>query len=344
MRVQVLRTIAGKEFRDHVRSRRFLALLAVILIITGTGAFSGMVQFHKSLDRYHDALTVVSGDDEPSGTSTPSKPSVTVIFHLIEMMTATFSAFMGIAMGFDLVTREKESKSLKLLLSHPIYRDEVITGKAIGGVAAIALAVAIALGVSCAILLIGGIVLNPIQMIQTFIFGLFTVLFIATFFMIALFFSTIASESGTAFIASLIVLVLVAFILPFFAYNPMVLDAVLGEPPTCPEEVYSDEISDEESYALFQEYDAENEAYWNTRNTLITAAMISSPAWIYNAATAAVTALPPADDSVQDYSPGTILSVLLNSWYIFAALIAMLVMPAFFFGLAWVKFARMDLR
>ncbi|WP_265580318.1 ABC transporter permease [Methanofollis aquaemaris] len=344
MRVQTLRTIAGKEFRDHVRSRRFLALLAVILIITGTGTFSGMVQFHKSLDRYHDALTVVSGEDEPFGTSTSSKPSIMWVFHMIEMTTATLSAFMGIAMGFDLVTREKESKSLKILLSNPIYRDEVITGKALGGVAAIALAVAIALGVSCAVLLIGGIVLSPTQMIRTLIFGLFTVLFIATFFMIALFFSTIASESGTAFIASVLVLVLIAVILPFFAYNPMVLDAVLGEPPECPEEAYSTDISYEESLALLDEYDAENEAYWNTRNTLITAAMISSPAWIYNAATAAVTALPPADDGVQDYSPGTILSTLLNSWYIFAALVAMLVMPAFFFGLAWVKFARMDLR
>ncbi|MDD3622874.1 MAG: ABC transporter, partial [Methanofollis sp.] len=60
MRLQTLKAIAGKEFRDHVRSRRFLALLAVILIISGMGMVSGTVMFQESLERYHDALTVVS--------------------------------------------------------------------------------------------------------------------------------------------------------------------------------------------------------------------------------------------------------------------------------------------
>lgn len=346
MRLQTLKAIAGKEFRDHVRSRRFLALLAVILIISGMGMVSGTVMFQESLERYHDALTVVSGDDDPSGIAAPTRPSATVIFHMIEMTTATLAAFMGVAMGFDLVTREKEQKSLTLLLSHPVYRDEVITGKALGGVAAIALAVAIALGVGCAILLIKGIVFSPIEMIQTLIFGLFTVLFISIFFMIALFFSTISSESGTAFLSSLIILVLVAVVLPSFVYNPLVIEAVIGEPPEYPSATSEEGFSDEEISALFEEYDAENDAYWNTYHALTSTTMILSPSWNYNAVVATVTN--PSEnrefltpEEIEHPDLDTILKSLMN--YV-ENLIALLVLPVAFFGLAWVKFARMDLR
>ncbi|GEM_PF-4930676 len=45
---------------------------------------------------------------------------------------AGIGVVLGIAMGVDLVTREKESKSLKSLLAYPVFRDEMINGKAPG--------------------------------------------------------------------------------------------------------------------------------------------------------------------------------------------------------------------
>jgi len=51
-----------------------------------------------------------------------------------------FGGMLAIATGFDVVPKEKETRSLKTLLSHPVYRDEVINGKALAGVAALGIA------------------------------------------------------------------------------------------------------------------------------------------------------------------------------------------------------------
>ena len=74
-------------------------------------------------------------------------------------------------MGFDLISKEKETKALKILLSHPIYRDEVINGKALGGLMALAIALGITFIVTFAILLISGIVPEGDELSKILIFG-----------------------------------------------------------------------------------------------------------------------------------------------------------------------------
>ncbi|MEM4156431.1 MAG: ABC transporter permease subunit, partial [Archaeoglobaceae archaeon] len=56
---------------------------------------------------------------------------------------AFVGGIFGIALGFDLITREKESGTLRTLLTHPVFRDEIIIGKAIAAFFAICIAVAI---------------------------------------------------------------------------------------------------------------------------------------------------------------------------------------------------------
>jgi ABC-type Na+ efflux pump permease subunit len=62
------------------------------------------------------------------------KPSILFIFQRMRWQMPLLGAILAIAMGFDLITREKESHSLKSLLSHPVFRDEIINGKALGGI------------------------------------------------------------------------------------------------------------------------------------------------------------------------------------------------------------------
>ena len=104
------------------------------------------------------------------------------VFNEMSSLMATIGVILGIAMGFDLVTREKESKSLKILLSHPVYRDEVINGKALGGIAAIALAMGVVLVISLAVMLLFGIVPNFEETVRMFLFGALSFLLVFSFF------------------------------------------------------------------------------------------------------------------------------------------------------------------
>jgi len=90
-------------------------------------------------------------------------------------------AILAIALGFDLITKEKESKSLKQLLLHPIYLDEVINGKALGSTAALLLPLGAVLAVALAALLIVGSTLDLAEFSLILVFGVVTALMISDF-------------------------------------------------------------------------------------------------------------------------------------------------------------------
>lgn len=342
MRTESLRVIAAKEFRDHMGSRRFLGIFAVMLLLAAVGMISGAGMYQTALEKYNAAQQTVSGDaDSASGWSTPSCPSVMEVFHAVGYISMTLWAFLGIAMGFDLVTREKESRSLKILLSHPLYRDEVITGKFLGGVAAIAVGIGIMTLFCLSVLLIFGIVLRPDEMVRVALFGLFTFLLIVSFFVIAFFFSTVSETSGSALVLSLFVFAVLTILLPGVVEDPLVISAVIGDPPAFPD--YNG-LSDEEAVALLDEYNTRSEAYSDAKGFFTSTAMIVSPSWNYLTVMAAVT-IPSdmtedlSDEEAEDLD--TIFGILAaNAEH----LIALLVVPAAFFGLAWVRFLREDVR
>jgi ABC-2 type transport system permease protein len=134
------RIVARKEFADHVRSVRFVIL--VILV-----ACAGLAAVHSASGPIRDAA------DSASGT-----PSIFLyLFTLSPQRVPAFHEFLGIlgpllgiAFGFDAVNGERSQGTLPRLVSQPIHRDEIINGKFVAGIGAIALALA------CLIAVVGG--------------------------------------------------------------------------------------------------------------------------------------------------------------------------------------------
>ncbi len=124
------RTVAGKEFADHVLSARFVVLLLVLgLAAIGTvyAAASGL------------------RDVAPEATGAPSlflrlftvtaDPIPFPFFVLIGFL----APLLGIVFGFDAINSERASGTLPRLVSQPIHRDDVINGKFAAGLAVIGL-------------------------------------------------------------------------------------------------------------------------------------------------------------------------------------------------------------
>ncbi|MBP2146697.1 ABC-2 type transport system permease protein [Methanofollis sp. W23] len=367
MRTRALGIIAGKEFWDHVRSRRVHIILAIFLVIAVVGLIDGAVNYQEQIDRYNENLAQT--DDEMMHAIFWWKPSILSAFNRMSDLIATVGIVLGCAMGFDLISREKESKSLKMLLSHPIYRDEVINGKALGGTAAIAAAMAIVLLVSFAILLIFGVVPNFDEGARILIFGVISFLLVFSYFAIALFMSTVAESSSNALIYTLIIFIVLSVLVPAVATNQTVQKAVIGEapePPDPPETVGGPtgsfnvmvrpmpiEISGEVEEA-WKEYEEASQAYWEKRRAFIDTVNLLSPSKNYQEMTLAVTEPGYAASMLSDdpYSFDRPEDLPQSGLEILAAIIgelahyiiALIVMPAVFFGLAWVKFAREDIR
>jgi ABC-2 type transport system permease protein len=375
MRSAGLKVIAGKEFRDHLQSRKFHLIFGVFLVIAVIGLIGGAVDYQKQLDDYNKNLAAVSDDEFESHSYFSWKPTILSAFNEMTTLMATIGVILGIAMGFDLITREKESKSLKILLSHPIYRDEVINGKALGGVAAIALAMGIVLVLSLAIMLIFGIVPNFEETVRMFLFGALSFLLVFSFFAIALFMSTVAKDSGSAIIYTLIIMIVLSSLLPIFTYGS-VYTAVFGQPPEPPETsivryggyngVYvssavaidvegGEEVSDPEVDEAWQEYEEKSRAYWEQRQAVNDAVSLLSPTSNYQRLAFAVTnpsmaqvmkssisyGAMPADEEVPQDGFSALFALLGDMAKNIAALV---ITPALFFGLAWVRFMREDVR
>jgi ABC-2 type transport system permease protein len=156
--------VAGKEFADHLASRRFTLVLLLFLILCSVSLYEGVENYSEKLAAYSDGTAPVPKFLGYPGWM-PEKPSLLVVFLNLSSQVLSYGPLLAIATGFDLITRERWSGSLKTLLSRPVFRDEVITGKALGGFAALTLAMSIAVLIALALLLLSAIVPSPAEQI-----------------------------------------------------------------------------------------------------------------------------------------------------------------------------------
>jgi len=121
-----LSTLFAKEVADHFRSKRIIILLAMVWL-------SGLSAVYIAAQSIREAA---------AGTE----------FVFLKIFTASsgalppfvafvgfFAPLLGLALGFDAINREQSSGTLGLVLSQPIFRDTVIIGKFLAGLAVIVL-------------------------------------------------------------------------------------------------------------------------------------------------------------------------------------------------------------
>ena len=106
-----------KEMADHIRSKRFLIVLCLILLTSCASVYGAVSVFLK--------LFTLSGNSIPSFTS----------------FIALLGPFVGLTLGFDAINSERSEGTLNRLVSQPIYRDCIINGKFLAGATVIFLMV-----------------------------------------------------------------------------------------------------------------------------------------------------------------------------------------------------------
>ena len=200
-----LAIISQKEISDHVTGRRFILILLITCIVLGVAAANGVISYNNALESYKNG---------ESGYL--FMPSILRAFNQITNSIGLdgLGAIIGIAIGFDLITGERESRSLKTILSQPLYRDELINGKAIGGIITLAIITFVGFMTIFAIFLIISIVPSLEEILLIGVIWLLTLLYMITFFSMALMASVLAKTSSWALIISLIILFIMMYIIP----------------------------------------------------------------------------------------------------------------------------------
>ncbi len=213
-----------KELADHFSSRRFMILLALIIL---TGIWST-----------YSSGQAIRQDVETS-------PDQFVFLWLLTSRTeglfslATFLGFfgplIGIMLGFDSISGEYANRTLSRVLSQPIYRDSLINGKFLAGLTTIAilwfaiLLIVIGLGISLL-----GFPPDGEELWRMLIFTLVGIAYVGFWLALAMLFSLLFQRTVTAALASL---ALWLFLAIFIGMLSNVIAGIIVSNPSTQEEL-----------------------------------------------------------------------------------------------------------
>ncbi|WP_202319928.1 ABC transporter permease [Archaeoglobus neptunius] len=251
--------VAKKEFADMITSKRFIILLAAMILL------------YLLFTTQMGSLTVVSTGGIIGYFGTSSISLVGGIF--------------GLALGFDAISREKENGTLRTLLTHPVFRDEIVLGKAIAALLTICIIVFITVLVMVGTAAFYGYIPDFNDVVVLAKFSLTTVAYLFTFFSIAFFFSAILKSSSNAMTASFAVFILLVIILPVFSF--FIAQAIVGPPPQPPDIDYT--VNDPSYYENIHEspewkkYEKESREYYQRQEEIMSTLMLFSPQESYMA-------------------------------------------------------------
>lgn len=162
--------IAQKEFADNVWSPRFIMLILIFTVIVFSFSYRAGMRPGDSI--FHG------------------------IFIDVAQVIAVFLPLMGIALGFDAMIKERESGSLNVLLTHPVFRDNIITGKILGAMITLALVVCVSIvTVVGTMLMISGTEVSLLELNRLFIFAILTYLYLSIFMMLGILTSIISKSA-----------------------------------------------------------------------------------------------------------------------------------------------------
>jgi ABC-2 type transport system permease protein len=195
-----------KEMRDHFSSWRFILLVAIILV-TGVGFTLWSAQTIRQ--------------------AAAEAPAEYVFLILLTLQRAVFSVasflgfvgpFVGIILGFDMISGEYARGTLSRVLSQPIYRDSLVNGKFLAGLATVS-----ALWFSILLIFLGlgtsllGFPPNAEELWRMLIFTVVGILYVGFWLALSMLFSLLFQRTITAALAALTAWLFLTLFIPILA-------------------------------------------------------------------------------------------------------------------------------
>ncbi|MFN3527597.1 MAG: ABC transporter permease [Candidatus Altarchaeaceae archaeon] len=208
--------IASKEFSENLRSVRFKILFVLFIVILLLAAYQGAQEFQKEMKQYNEAVKGISEERYSIRYYEIPKPSILSAFEkLINPGGITIiGAIIGIIIGFDSISGERERGTLKFVLTQPLYRDTLINGKILGYTILVFTVVLIATILSLGIIGgLTGIFPDSDETLRIIMFSLTIFIYIMFFTMLGMFFSIIFKQSIDALLASIAIFVILIILI-----------------------------------------------------------------------------------------------------------------------------------
>lgn len=179
-----------KELADHLKSKRFL----IILVLIASTSFAGLYGAISGISDVSDTNFLFLKLYTQSSGTIPSFMS----------FIALLGPIVGLTLGFDAINSERTGGTLNRLVAQPIYRDAIIIGKFMAGTAVIA-AIVYSMGIALGAIgiITTGIRPNAEEALRVLVFLTFTVVYIAFWLALAIWFSVVCRHAATSALISI---------------------------------------------------------------------------------------------------------------------------------------------
>lgn len=189
--------IVNKEISDHIKSWRFIILIAIIVLTCMGSLYTALTSIGAS----------IKADDPDSSflflklftVSDGTLPSFVMFINFL-------GPLLGIALGFDAVNSEQNKGTLSRMLSQPIHRDCIINAKFVAALIVVGtmLFVLVFLVMGCGLIAIG-IPPTAEEFWRIIFFIILSIFYVAFWLNLAILFSLCFRQAATSALASVAV-------------------------------------------------------------------------------------------------------------------------------------------
>lgn len=233
-------TVARKEARSAFRNRMFMTITVLFLGLSVLSAYIGSTTKHAELRIYNETIARLAAQGVTSLPPAPDIHALTMLGNLSEYV-AIVGAILAIILGYSALTEERESGGLQLILSRPVMRDQLITGKILGNSLIIAALLGLVFLFNTGLLAIVGHAVpsaGEIARIALFVVAAFA--YMLLFLVMSMFLSINMKSSASVFLVSLVLWMSSAFVLPQMAQtlmaNSTVINSISGTTNAIPQD------------------------------------------------------------------------------------------------------------
>jgi len=204
--MSALFAVFQKELSDHFTSWRFIILFVIVFAISIFAIYIDAQYIRQSVSATQFVFLQLY---TTSGQALP----------LFIFFIAFFMPIVGVTLGFDAINSERGSGTLSRILSQPIYRDAVINGKFLAGVATMIVML------TSIVLLMAGLGLRMIgvppsseEAIRLLVFLIMSIVYGAFWLGLSILFSIFFRRVATSALASIALWMffIALFVFPFF--------------------------------------------------------------------------------------------------------------------------------
>jgi ABC-2 type transport system permease protein len=187
---QGLGAVILKELSDHLSSWRMRILEWLVVVVAAVTVYAAIQQIKEATAE--DPFLFLRLFTRAGGPL----PLIALLSFLVPLVS--------IGLGFDLVNSEHNQRTLSRVLSQPIYRDALLLGKFLAGLATLAIGL-----IALWLLIIGlGLIMLGIppgteEVARAFIFLLVTIVYAGVWLALAMLFSIMFRSAATAALAAL---------------------------------------------------------------------------------------------------------------------------------------------